>query len=100
MLGKFLAATLTQRAPMCDNVDMSETLSIRLAAGEKAEWENAAAQARETVAEYVRKAVRQRTQTSAKSPWEKHFGSAGVAVPPPTNANVRRAFVARRPLKA
>ena len=41
-----------------DTADMSETLTIRVPAGEKARWEKAAAAARETVAEYVRGAVR------------------------------------------
>jgi hypothetical protein len=36
---------------------MSDTLTIRLSAAEKAEWEQAAADARESVAEYVRRAV-------------------------------------------
>lgn len=93
-------ATLTCQRSVCDSVDMSEILSIRLPARERAEWEKAATQARETVAEYVRKAVRQRAQRSVKSPWEKHFGSADVAVPPPTNANVRRAFAARHQPRA
>lgn len=75
-----------------DTAAMSETLTIRLPAREKAEWEKAAAAVEETVAEYVRKAVRQRAQTGGASPWEKHLGSAAVTVPPPTNANIRRAF--------
>ena len=84
---------------MCDTRVMSETLTIRLPAGEKARWEKAAAAVRETVAEYVRNAVRQRTAAGDQSPWERHFGSADVAVPPPTNANVRRAFAQRRRTK-
>jgi hypothetical protein len=75
---------------------MSETLTIRVPAGEKALWEKAAAAASETVAEYVRGAVRRRAQAQSHSAWESHLGSANVAVPPPTNANVRRAFVRRR----
>jgi hypothetical protein len=71
---------------------MSETLTIRVPAEEKARWEAAAAAARESVAEYVRGAVRQRAQAASQSPWERHLGSAEVAVPAPTNANVRRAF--------
>lgn len=74
---------------------MSETLTIRLPAEEKARWEKAAAAARESVAEYVRGAVRQRTEAASQSPWDRHFGSANVAVPAPTNANVRRAFARR-----
>ena len=71
---------------------MSETLTIRLRPEEKAQWQRAAAAVKETVAEYVRNAVRQRGQSSV---WEKHFGSATVAVPPPTNANIRRVFAQR-----
>ena len=75
---------------------MSVTLTIRLLTEEKARWEQAAAAVRESVAEYVRKAVRQRAQAGSRSPWEQHLGSANVAVPPPTNANIRRAFARRR----
>jgi hypothetical protein len=75
---------------------MSDTLTIRLPAEEKAQWEKAAMAVKESVAEYVRKAVRQRAQAGGASPWEKHLGSAGVTVPPPTNANIRRAFAQRR----
>jgi hypothetical protein len=75
---------------------MSETLTIRLAAEEKARWEEAAAAANETVAEYVRGAVRQRTDAASQSPWDRHLGSADVAVPAPTNVNIRRAFARRR----
>ncbi len=82
-----------------DAAAMSETLTIRVPAGEKARWEKAAAAVQETVAEYVRKAVRQRAQTGETSPWEKHLGSAEATVPPPTNANVRRSFVSRSPRK-
>jgi hypothetical protein len=71
---------------------MSETLTIRLRPEEKAQWQRAAAAVKETVAEYVRNAVRQRGQSSA---WDKHFGSARAAVPAPTNANIRRAFAQR-----
>jgi hypothetical protein len=71
---------------------MSETLSIRLRDGEKAELERAAAMAKETVAEYVRKAVRQRAEAAGASPWEQLLGSVDVRVPAPTNANVRRAM--------
>ncbi|HTV39155.1 MAG TPA: hypothetical protein VMF08_01160 [Candidatus Sulfotelmatobacter sp.] len=78
---------------------MSEILSIRLPAREKAQWEQAAAQVRESVAEYVRKAVRQRAQAGTVSPWDKHLGSADVTVPAPTNANVRRAYSQRRRIK-
>ena len=74
---------------------MSETLTIRLAREEKARWQKAAAAARESVADYVRGAVRQRTE-AAQSPWERHLGSADVAVPAPTNENIRRAFARRR----
>jgi hypothetical protein len=74
---------------------MSETLTIRLPAEEKARWEEAAAVANETVAEYVRGAVRRRTHAAARSPWDRHLGSANVEVPAPTNANVRRAFAGR-----
>ena len=81
---------------MYDTADMSETLTIRVPAGEKARWEKAAAAAREAVAEYVRGAVRQRAQAASHSPWEPHLGAANVAVPAPTNANVRRAFARRR----
>lgn len=75
---------------------MSDTLTIRLSEGEKAQWEKAAAQVKETVAEYVRKAVRQRAQGGEVSPWERHLGSVKAAVPAPTNANVRRSFSGRR----
>lgn len=81
---------------VCDTADMSETLSIRVPAEEKARWEEAAAAARESVAEYVRGAVRQRAQAASQSPWERHLGSANVAVRAPTNANIRRAFARRR----
>jgi hypothetical protein len=74
---------------------MSETLTIRLDAEEKARWEEAAAAARESVAEYVRGAVRQRAEAASQSPWERHLGAARVAVPAPTNANIRRAFARR-----
>jgi hypothetical protein len=74
---------------------MSATLTIRLAAEEKARWEEAAAAAHETVADYVRNAVRQRAEAHSRSPWTRHFGSARVAVPPPTNANVRRVMTRR-----
>ena len=75
---------------------MSETLTIRLQAAEKAQWRKAAKAVRETVAEYVRKAVRRRAQADGVSPWERHLGAADIAVPPPTNANIRRAFAQRR----
>lgn len=75
---------------------MSDTLTIRLSADEKAEWEKAAVAAQESVAEYVRGAVRQRTQASSRSPWERHLGSVDVKVPAPTNTNIRRAFARRR----
>ncbi len=75
---------------------MSETLTIRVPATEKEEWRKAAQAVKETVGEYVRKAVRQRTQAGKASAWERHIGSADVAVPPPTNANIRRAFAKRR----
>jgi hypothetical protein len=81
---------------MCDSGDMSETLTIRVPADEKARWGEAAAAAKETVAEYVRKAVRERARAAGASPWEQHLGSADVAVPAPTNVNVRRAFAERR----
>jgi hypothetical protein len=91
-----LCPALTRRDGLYDSVAMSDTLTIRLPAEEKAQWEKAAAEVRETVAEYVRKAVRQRTQSSGTSPWEKHLGAADVAVAAPTNANIRRAFAERR----
>ena len=91
---------LTAKRRVCDTADMSETLTIRLAAEEKAQWEKAAAAARESVAEYVRGAVRQRAQSASQSPWEPHLGSANVAVPAPTNANIRRAFARDRSLRA
>ena len=71
---------------------MSETLTIRLRREEKAQWQRAAAAVSETVADYVRNAVRQRGQSAA---WDEHFGSASTAAPPPTNANIRRAFAQR-----
>jgi hypothetical protein len=74
---------------------MSETLTIRLAADEKARWEKAAAAASESVADYVRGAVRQRAEAASQSPWARHLGSANVALPAPTNANIRRAFSRR-----
>lgn len=77
---------------LCDTGDMSDTLTIRVPAEEKARWQKAAAAARESVAEYVRGAVRQRAKAASRSPWERHLGSANVAVPAPTNANIRRAF--------
>ncbi len=87
---------LTTRNRVCDTADMSETLTIRVPAEEKARWEQAAAAAKESVAEYVRGAVRQRAQAASQSPWEPLLGSADVAVPAPTNANIRRAFARRR----
>ena len=45
---------------------MSETLTIRLRPEERAQWQRAAAAVKETVAEYVRNAVRQRGQSSAR----------------------------------
>jgi hypothetical protein len=87
---------LTSRNRVCDTADMSETLTIRLAAKEKTRWEEAAAAARESVAEYVRGAVRQRAQAASQSPWEPYLGSADVNVPAPTNANIRRALTRRR----
>jgi hypothetical protein len=78
---------------------MSDTLSIRLPAEEKQEWEKAAAAVDESVAEYVRKAVRQRANSSATSPWEKFLGKADVLISPPTNVNVRRAFKGGRKKK-
>jgi hypothetical protein len=83
------------QACLCDTADMSETLTIRLPAEEKARWERAAAAARESVAEYVRGAVRQRAEAASQSPWERHLGAANVAVTAPTNANIRRAFARR-----
>jgi hypothetical protein len=74
---------------------MDVTLTIRMSAAEKAQWEKEAAELNETVAEYVREAVRQRARSGKASPWDKHLGSADVAVPAPTNANVRRAFLER-----
>jgi hypothetical protein len=71
---------------------MSDTLTIRLPADEKARWERAAAAVNETVAEFVRGAVRQRAEAASQSPWDRHLGSATREVPPPTNANIRRAF--------
>ena len=75
---------------------MSEILTIRLAEGEKTRWEKAAAREKETVAEYVRKAVRERVNAVRSSPWDQYLGSADVAVPPPTNLNIRRALSKRR----
>lgn len=74
---------------------MSDTLTIRLPDGEKAAWERAAAAVDETVAEYVRTAVRRRAQATASSPWDRHLGSVDAAVPPPTNVNVRRVMSRR-----
>jgi hypothetical protein len=53
---------------------MNETLTIRIRAEEKVQWEKAAAEVRETVAEYVRKAVRQRMQSGGISRWESTWG--------------------------
>ena len=75
---------------MCDSNDMSETLTIRLPADEKLRWQKAAAAVRESVAEYVRKAVRERAETEEKSPWDKHLGSVDVEISSPTNENIRR----------
>lgn len=80
---------------LCDTADMSETLTIRVPAEEKARWQRVAAAAKESLADYVRGAVRQRAEAASQSPWERHLGSADVAVPAPTNANVRRAFAHR-----
>ena len=74
---------------------MSETFTIRLPAEQKARWEKAASM-NESVAEYVRSAVRQRMEASSQPSWDRHLGSANVAVPAPTNANTRRAFARAR----
>jgi hypothetical protein len=79
---------------------MSDILTIRLPAEEKARWRKAAAAAKESVAEYVREAVRQRTEAASQSPWERHLGSANVAVLAPTNTNIRRAFARPRRRKS
>lgn len=79
---------------------MGEILSIRLTEGEKAQWEKAAAAVQETVAEYVRNAVRQRAQAANSSVWDQHLGSVNVAVPAPTNTNIRRSFSEHRRRKA
>lgn len=71
---------------------MSDILTIRVPSEEKVRWERAAEAARESVAEYVRKAVRLRAATAGRSPWDAHLGAAKVSVDPPTNENVRRAF--------
>jgi hypothetical protein len=71
---------------------MSDILTIRVASEEKAQWEKAAAAASETMADYVRNAVRQRVESRSRSRWEKHIGSYEGVVSPPTNANVRRAM--------
>lgn len=71
---------------------MSNKLTFRLASDEKAGREKSAADASESLADYVRKAVRESAQGSGASPWDKHIGSADVAVDPPTNTNIRRAF--------
>jgi hypothetical protein len=75
---------------------MSETLTIRLRPEEKERWERAAAAVQESVADYVRKAVRQRTDASRGSPWEEHLGVVPAKVSPPTNANIRAAFGKQR----
>jgi hypothetical protein len=85
---------------LCDTAAMSDILTIRVPATEKARWEKAAAEVKESVADYVRKAVRLRVESRGVSPWEKHIGSVTVAVPPPTNANIRQAFAQRRRSKA
>src|SRR5262245_39022019 len=54
--------------------------------------EMSAPPARESVAEYVRGAVRQRAEAASRSPGERHIAAAHVAVPAPTNASIRRAF--------
>src|SRR6266571_4628589 len=87
---------LTSPRRLCDTIDMSDTLTIRLPSAEKERWQKAAAAVKESVAEYVRKAVSQRTDGRVVSGWERHMGSVNIAVPPPTNANVRRAFSRRR----
>jgi hypothetical protein len=74
---------------------MNDTLTIRISTAEKTQWEREAAEVNETVAEYIREAVRQRARSGKASPWDKHLGAADVAVPAPTNANVRRAFLER-----
>ena len=75
---------------------MSVILTIRVAAEEKARWEKDAAAARESVAEYVRRAVRQRALAESQSPWDGHLGAVDAVVRAPTNANIRRAFARRR----
>ena len=78
---------------------MSEILNIRLPAQEKREWEKAAAAVDETLADYVRNAVRLRAEASGSSPWAKYLGSVDVAVLPPTNINIRRAMNKARQAK-
>ena len=55
---------LTRKRDLCYKNAMSETLTIRLPAEEKAQWAKAAAEVSESVAEYVRKSVRQRAPAS------------------------------------
>jgi hypothetical protein len=78
---------------------MSETLTIRLPAAEKKKWQRAAASANESVSDFIRAAVRQRTQVPDVSAWESHLGSVDIAVSPPTNSNVRRALSQSRRAK-
>ena len=54
---------------------MSDILTIRVSGAEKAQWQRAAAEVKESVADFVREAVRQRVQSGKASPWEKHIGS-------------------------
>lgn len=81
---------------VCDIADMSDILTIRVSPEEKRRWRRAAERANESVADFVRRAIRQREAASGESAWDALLGSAHVTVPPPTNANVRRAFARRR----
>jgi hypothetical protein len=83
---------------MCDAGGMGDILSVRVSAAEKQEWQRAAAAVQEPVAEFVRKAVRQRAQSS-RSPWDKYLGAAKATVSPPTNENIRLAMRKRTKAK-
>jgi hypothetical protein len=72
---------------------MSDTLTIRISTAEKTQWEREAAEVNETLAEYIREAVRQRARSGKASPWDKHLG-AGTAFesqnsPPPARLSGR-----------
>lgn len=84
---------MTGQRFLYDILRVSDTLTIRLSAAEKARWQAKAKDAGETVAEFVRTAVRQRADADPQARWEKHVGSVDCPVPKRiTNAAIRLAM--------